>query len=130
MRLLTLVCVTLCVGHAAAGLIPAVHGISSGAMPLAGGRGSGRTPLRRRPLLAAAIPGESLGEEVFVDGFRNFINIYQNLLIGSVLLSWFPQSRSYPLLQPLFNVCDPYLNAFRGVIPAIGPKPLTLHPTP
>ena len=111
---------TLCVGQAVAGLVPAGHGLSTAMLPLANSRMSSRTSLRRRPVLAAAMPGDSFAEEVFVDGFRNFINIYQNLLVGSVLLSWFPQSRSYPFLQPLFNVCDPYLNAFRGILPSLG----------
>jgi uncharacterized protein YggT (Ycf19 family) len=111
---------TLCVGQAVAGLVPAGHGLSTAMLPLANSRMSSRTSLRRRPVLAAAMPGDSFAEEVFVDGFRNFINIYQNLLVGSVLLSWFPQSRSYPFLQPLFNVCDPYLNTFRGILPSLG----------
>ena len=111
---------TLCVGQAVAGLVPAGHGLSTAMLPLANSRMSSRTSLRRRPVLAAAMPGYSFAEEVFVDGFRNFINIYQNLLVGSVLLSWFPQSRSYPFLQPLFNVCDPYLNTFRGILPSLG----------
>jgi uncharacterized protein YggT (Ycf19 family) len=145
-----------------------------------------------------------------IQGFSNFINIYQNLLVGTVLLSWFPQARGVGALQvspaslrnwgiripfsqrvvidkysawpavckdatpavricilacihgisptliratlmpirdrylkaflpdpspniclftktrrllfaqPLFNICDPYLNAFRGIIPPIG----------
>jgi uncharacterized protein YggT (Ycf19 family) len=110
----------LCVGQAAAGLVPAGHSLGMTPLPRADGRMSGRTSLHRRPVLAAAMPGDSLVEEVFVDGFRNFINIYQNLLVGSVLLSWFPQSRSYPFLQPLFNVCDPYLNTFRGILPSLG----------
>ena len=111
---------TLCVGQAVAGLVPAGHGLSTAMLPLANSRMSSRTSLRRRPVLAAAMPGDSFAEEVFVDGFRNFISIYQNLLVGSVLLSWFPQSRSYPFLQPLFNVCDPYLNTFRGILPSLG----------
>ena len=75
---------------------------------------------RKRSMCAVAIPGDGLAEEVFVRGFGNFINIYQNLLIGTVLLSWFPQARGVGALQPLFNICDPYLNAFRGIIPPIG----------
>jgi len=71
-------------------------------------------------MCAVAIPGDGLAEEILVQGFGNFINIYQNLLVGTVLLSWFPQARGVGALQPLFNICDPYLNAFRGIIPPIG----------
>jgi len=50
-------------------------------------------------MCAVAIPGDGVIEDVFVRGFGNFINVYQNLLIGTVLLSWFPQSRSVGALQ-------------------------------
>jgi len=43
----------------------------------------------RRPL-AIAIPGDSLAESVAVNGTVNFLDIYGNLLVGRVLLSFFP----------------------------------------
>merc|ERR1719183_3061312 len=98
-------------GFLGTGLVPA-SGVPSHATPL--------RQYRRREMCAVAIPGDGLAEEVLVRGFGNFINIYQNLLIGTVLLSWFPQARGVGALQPLFNICDPYLNAFRGIIPPIG----------
>merc|ERR1719183_1239267 len=108
-------------------LVASVGSVSAGFLGTGLAPGSGvpshATPLRqyrRREMCAVAIPGDGLAEEVFVRGFGNFINIYQNLLIGTVLLSWFPQSRGVGALQPLFNVCDPYLNSFRGIIPPIG----------
>lgn len=70
-------------------------------------------------MYAAAIPGDSVGEEVIVGGLQNFFQIFNNLLIGRVLLSWFPAAQSVGFLQPLFNVCDPYLNLFRNIIPPI-----------
>mmetsp|Transcript_16146 Transcript_16146/g.54085 ORF Transcript_16146/g.54085 Transcript_16146/m.54085 type:complete len:161 (-) Transcript_16146:32-514(-) len=76
--------------------------------------------IRRRNMCAVAIPGDSVGEEVFVRGFQNFLTLYQNLLVARVLLSWFPSAQSIGALQPLYNVCDPYLNTFRGIIPPIG----------
>jgi len=71
-------------------------------------------------MCAAAIPGNSLGEEIIVGGLQNFFQIFNNLLIGRVLLSWFPAAQSVGFLQPLFNVCDPYLGLFRNIIPPIG----------
>jgi len=71
-------------------------------------------------MCAAAIPGNSLGEEIIVGGLQNFFQIFNNLLIGRVLLSWFPAAQGVGFLQPLFNVCDPYLGLFRNIIPPIG----------
>ena len=71
-------------------------------------------------MCAVAIPGNSLGEEVIVGGLGNFFQIFNNLLLGRVLLSWFPAAQTVGFLQPLFSVCDPYLNLFRNLIPPIG----------
>ncbi len=47
--------------------------------------------------------------------------IYSYLLIIRVLLSWFPNlDQSNPILTNLYSITDPYLNVFRGIIPAIG----------
>tara|TARA_Y100001968_G_scaffold321506_1_gene356048 strand:+ start:47076 stop:47381 length:306 start_codon:yes stop_codon:yes gene_type:complete len=47
--------------------------------------------------------------------------IYSYLLIIRVLLTWFPNlDWSNPLLTNLSAITDPYLNIFRGIIPAIG----------
>ena len=39
-----------------------------------------------------------------------------------MILAWheLTESRRRDCTQPLFNICDPYLNAFRGIIPPIG----------
>lgn len=71
-------------------------------------------------MCAVAIPGDGVMEDVIVNGFGNFVNIFQNLLIARLLLSWFPAAQGVGAFQPLYNVCDPYLNAFRGIIPPIG----------
>mmetsp|Transcript_17588 Transcript_17588/g.36046 ORF Transcript_17588/g.36046 Transcript_17588/m.36046 type:complete len:178 (-) Transcript_17588:184-717(-) len=76
--------------------------------------------IRKRSMCAVAIPGDGVVEDVFVNGFGNFVNIYQNLLIARLLLSWFPAAQGVGALQPLYNVCDPYLNTFRGIIPPLG----------
>jgi len=68
-----------------------------------------------RPL-AAAIPGDSVAEGVVVNGLVNFFGLYQNVIIARILLSWFPALQRQPILQPIFTVCDPFLNIFRGML--------------
>ena len=47
--------------------------------------------------------------------------IYSYILIIRVLLTWFPNlDWSNPILSNISAISDPYLNLFRGVIPAIG----------
>ena len=49
------------------------------------------------------------------------ISIYMLVLLVRVLLSWFPNlDWSNPLLASLSAISDPYLNAFRGLIPPLG----------
>ena len=49
------------------------------------------------------------------------IQIYNFLLIIRILLTWFPNLDSTnPILANLYSITDPYLNLFRGIIPAIG----------
>mmetsp|Transcript_7823 Transcript_7823/g.19165 ORF Transcript_7823/g.19165 Transcript_7823/m.19165 type:complete len:198 (+) Transcript_7823:100-693(+) len=68
---------------------------------------------------AMAIPGYGVAEQVFVGGFANFLSIYNIVITGRVLLSWFPQAQGIGVLQPIFQITDPYLNLFRGLIPPI-----------
>ena len=65
--------------------------------------------------LAFAIPGNGIPEQVFVGGTLNFLNIYNALVTGRVLLSWFPQAQGIAALRPLYTVTDPFLNLFRGL---------------
>lgn len=69
--------------------------------------------------VAMAIPGYGVAEQVFVGGFSNFLSIYNLVITGRILLSWFPQTQSIGLLQPVFAITDPYLNLFRGILPPI-----------
>ena len=47
--------------------------------------------------------------------------IYSYILILRVLLTWFPNlDWSNPILSNVSAITDPYLNLFRGIIPAIG----------
>ena len=49
------------------------------------------------------------------------LQIYSLVLIVRVLLSWFPNlDWSNPLLSSVSAITDPYLNAFRGLIPPLG----------
>jgi len=73
----------------------------------------------RQPMLAMAIPGYGVAEQVFVGGFANFLSIFNFVITGRILLSWFPQAQSIGALQPVFAVTDPYLNLFRGIIPPV-----------
>ena len=68
---------------------------------------------------AMAIPGYGLGEQIFVGGFQNFLQAYNLIITGRILLSWFPQAQGIGVLQPIFAITDPYLNLFRGLIPPI-----------
>ncbi|CAJ1953314.1 unnamed protein product [Cylindrotheca closterium] len=68
---------------------------------------------------AVAIPGYGIAEQVFVGGFQNFLSIYNIVITGRILLSWFPQAQSVGILQPIYQITDPYLNLFRNIIPPI-----------
>jgi YggT family protein len=49
------------------------------------------------------------------------LSIYTLVLLVRVLLSWFPNlDWSNPLLSGVSAITDPYLNAFRGLIPPLG----------
>ncbi|KAI2507951.1 hypothetical protein MHU86_6484 [Fragilaria crotonensis] len=69
---------------------------------------------------AMAIPGYGIAEQVFVGGFGNFLSIFNLVITARILLSWVPQAQSIGALQPLYQITDPYLNLFRGIIPSIG----------
>ena len=51
----------------------------------------------------------------------NTLEIYSLILLVRVLLSWFPNlDWSNPVLSTVISITDPYLNAFRGLIPPVG----------
>lgn len=68
---------------------------------------------------AAILPGDSAAELVITSSIYNFLNIYNSLLIGRLILTWFPEPPAV-IVNPLSTICDPYLNLFRGVIPPLG----------
>ena len=49
------------------------------------------------------------------------LSIYTLVLLVRVLLSWFPNlDWSNPIMSGVSAITDPYLNAFRGLIPPLG----------
>jgi YggT family protein len=49
------------------------------------------------------------------------LGIYLLVLLVRVLLSWFPNlDWSSPVLSSVSAITDPFLNAFRGLIPPVG----------
>lgn len=74
---------------------------------------------RASPATAMAIPGNGIAEQVVVGGFLNFLSIYNLVITGRILLSWFPQAQGVAALQPVYAITDPYLNLFRGLIPPV-----------
>jgi YggT family protein len=68
---------------------------------------------------AMAIPGYGVAEQVVVGGFSNFLSIFNIIITGRILLSWIPQAQGVGFLQPIYQITDPYLNLFRGVIPPV-----------
>ena len=72
-------------------------------------------PLRHGKF-AAMIPGDSAVEVVITSGIFSTLNIYNTLLIGRLILTWFPNPPRQ-IVYPLATLCDPYLNLFRGIIP-------------
>ncbi|KAL0673104.1 hypothetical protein Bca4012_001085 [Brassica carinata] len=68
---------------------------------------------------AAVLPGDSVAGLVVANGLINFLNIYSNVLVVRLVLTWFPTAPP-AIVSPLSTLCDPYLNIFRGVIPPLG----------
>mmetsp|Transcript_35969 Transcript_35969/g.52642 ORF Transcript_35969/g.52642 Transcript_35969/m.52642 type:complete len:167 (+) Transcript_35969:30-530(+) len=83
---------------------------------------------QRRQIAAAIIPGNSDAEYVLVSSIVNTLNIYNYLVTFRVLLSWFPQAQGVGALRPVFVLCDPLLNLFRGRIPPIGGFDISVIP--
>lgn len=47
--------------------------------------------------------------------------IYTYMIIGYILLSWFPNARESFIGNLLGKLTEPYLGIFRRIIPSIGP---------
>jgi YggT family protein len=58
---------------------------------------------------------------LIVQTVLNFINIYLLLIFVRILLSWFQTADwANSAMSFLAPITDPYLNAFRGLIPPLG----------
>ncbi|WP_214827084.1 YggT family protein [Exiguobacterium algae] len=60
-----------------------------------------------------AIP--ALGQTIYT-----LLGYYSWVLIGYILLSWFPNARESKFGQVLSFLCEPFLAPFRRIIPPIG----------
>ena len=57
----------------------------------------------------------------FLQIIAQTLQIYSFVLIVRVLLTWFPNvDMGNPVLSTVSSITDPYLNAFRGLIPPLG----------
>lgn len=57
----------------------------------------------------------------FLQIIAQTLQIYSFVLIVRVLLTWFPNvDMGNPVLSTVSSITDPYLNAFRGMIPPLG----------
>jgi len=53
-------------------------------------------------------------------GLATAVGIYQKVVLGRFVLSWFPQLYdTFPFLAPVYTVTEPYLRFFRSKIPGI-----------
>ncbi|MFD0960292.1 YggT family protein [Paenibacillus chungangensis] len=59
-------------------------------------------------------------EYYILEFVRYALDIYTYMIIGYVLLSWFPNARESQIGQLLAKVVEPYLSIFRKFIPPIG----------
>lgn len=55
-----------------------------------------------------------------VDVLGQIIQIYSWALIIYILMSWFPNARDTAIGRFLANICEPYLEPFRRIIPPLG----------
>ena len=51
--------------------------------------------------------------------------VYMYMIIGYVLMSWFPNLRESTIGQVLGRLVEPYLAIFRRIIPPLGPLDLS-----
>ena len=57
----------------------------------------------------------------FLQIIAQTLQIYSFVLIVRVLLTWFPNvDMGNPVLSTVSSITDPYLNAFRGLLPPLG----------
>ncbi|GGB57186.1 membrane protein [Fictibacillus barbaricus] len=54
------------------------------------------------------------------DVVQTLIQIYYYMIIGYILLSWFPNARESSIGQVIARLVEPYLSPFRKIIPPLG----------
>ncbi|MDQ0177647.1 YggT family protein [Bacillus chungangensis] len=57
---------------------------------------------------------------IVFDLLGQIIVLYSWVLIVYILMSWFPNSRETSFGQVMANLCEPYLEPFRKIIPPLG----------
>lgn len=57
---------------------------------------------------------------MIIDFISIALRIYSYLIIGYVLMSWFPNARESSIGQFLGKIVEPYVGIFRRFIPPIG----------
>jgi len=58
-------------------------------------------------------------ETVLSTSVNSFLNAYNAILVARLVLTWFPNPPE-AIVYPLATLADPYLNAFRGLLPPLG----------
>ncbi|KAK2971396.1 hypothetical protein RJ640_025346 [Escallonia rubra] len=77
------------------------------------------------PLFFASMKGQAAGNlstpfSVVAAGMAKWLDIYSGVIMVRVLLSWFPNIPwDRQPLSAIRDLCDPYLNLFRNIIPPI-----------
>ena len=54
------------------------------------------------------------------DCIHSFFVVFQVLLFIRVIVSWFPQYREAPIMQPVYTCTDLILSPLREFIPVVG----------
>ncbi|MDL4839986.1 YggT family protein [Aquibacillus rhizosphaerae] len=54
------------------------------------------------------------------DILSTVLSFYSFALIAYILMSWFPGARESSFGKILTNICEPYLEPFRKIIPPLG----------
>ena len=100
--------------------------MSSAAMMPSASMAAWRSSLDRRAgrkrslVVAAVLPGDPLVTGTLSLGLTNVIELYSNVILFRIALSWFPQLvNQFPILRPVFTVSEPYLKVFRSQIPTV-----------
>lgn len=60
-----------------------------------------------------------MGEYIYLAGYY-LINAYSWLIVGYILMSWFPNARESKVGQLIASIVEPYLSIFRKIIPSFG----------